>query len=306
MLKNFETIRALVQKREQRSRLGVVEAQDRHTLEAVHQAWKQELMEPVLYGKADEIERIWKEIAPGSPLPHVVPCHTKGESVARAIADVRAGGLECIMKGNVETGVLMKGVVNNQTGICQSKVLSLVGLFESPYYHKVFGITDVGLLIHPDLTQKKALVENAVNLFHLLGVEHPKVAILAAIEYVNQKMPETLDAQALKQMNEEGMITGCTIEGPISYDLCMDQDSAKIKEFKSEVAGDADILVVPEIVAGNLLSKGVEFTGGASTCGIVCGASVPIALVSRAARMEEKLMSIVLASAVGQAMAQGR
>ena len=301
MLKNFDAIKALVKQAGQKPRLGVVQAQDAHTLEAVHQAAVQGLVEPILYGNSEEIGSIWNAVAPGRPVPEIIPCATVEESVEQAILHVRQGKLHGLMKGLLETGTFMKGVVNRQSGICKSGTLSLVGLFESPYYHKVFGITDVGLLIHPTREQKKAMICNAVELFHQLGVACPKVGVLTAIEHVNPKMPETLDAQELKLMNQNGEITGCIVEGPISYDLCMDPESAVIKGYQSAVSGDADILVVPEIIAGNLLSKGIEFTGGAHACGVVCGAAVPIALVSRAAKMEEKLMSIVLAAAVGQA-----
>ena len=160
-----------------------------------------------------------------------------------------------------------------------------------------FAVTDVGLLTYPTLEQKKGIIQNAVGLFRALGVEEPKVAVLAAVERENPKMPESVDAARLKRMQLDGLLGHCIVEGPISYDLCMDQEAAAIKGYQSPVAGDPDILVVPDIASGNLLSKSLTCTGGAHTCGTVCGAAVPIVITSRSAPAEDKYMSIVLAAA---------
>ncbi len=204
------------------------------------------------------------------------------------------------MKGKLETGALMKAVVNRETGIRRGGALSIVAMMESPYYHKVFAVTDVGLMTYPTLEQNKAIVENAVRLFRSLGHERPKVAILAAVEKANDKMPDTLDARALKEMNLNGELPDCIVEGPISYDLCMDKESAAIKGYDSPVAGDPDMLVVPDIVAGNILAKCLTCTGGAKTFGTVCGAKVPIVITSRSAPAEDKNRSIILAAVAGR------
>lgn len=199
------------------------------------------------------------------------------------------------MKGKCETGTIMKVLVNKETGIRKSDTMSLVGFFESPYYHKVFAITDPALLTYPNLEQKKAMIRNAVGAFHALGEDDPKVAIIAAVEKVNPKMPETVDADAIKQ---EG-IEGCTIEGPISLDLAMDPQSAPIKGYVSPVAGDADLLVMPNIVTANATAKAITVIGGGRTGGVVLGAKVPVLLVSRAASADDKYMSIVMAALIG-------
>ena len=302
MLKNFQQLCDMLTTSERIPKLGVVVAQDRHTLEAVATASKEKLITPVLYGHRASIQSIWESVAPNQPLPDIKENDDTDVCISAAMADVHTGELDCIMKGGLETGVLMKAVVNREHGIKQSAALSLIGLIESPYYHKVFAISDVGLMTYPTLEQKKAIIENAVDLFHLLGESVPKVAVLAAVEKVNPKMPESVDAYTLKEMNQSAAITGCIVEGPISYDLCMDKEAATIKGYQSEVAGDPDILIVPDIVSGNLLAKSLICTGGAKTCGTVLGAKVPIVLTSRSATAEDKYMSIVLASVIGSRM----
>lgn len=299
MLRDFDQIKQQLSSRGRKPRLGVVAAQDQHTLEAVARATAEELVEPVLYGPRELIEPIWAEHAPDLPLPAVVEETDRDRCVAAALADVRSGQLQCIMKGRLETADLMRAVVNRDTGIRRSKALSMLAAVQSPYYHKVFCVTDIGLMMYPDLEQKKAILENAVHLMQALGVETPKVGVLAAVEKVNPKMPETVDAGRLKEMNQAGEICGCTVEGPISYDLCMDSEAAAIKEYESPVAGDPDILVVPNITAGNILIKSLTCSGAAKTCGAVCGAQVPVVVSSRSSPAEDKYMSIVLAAVTG-------
>lgn len=299
MLSRFEDIQNRLSNMPTR-RMGVVAAQDSHTLEAVANAASENVVIPVLYGQKDLILPLWEAASRGAVLPEIKECATENECIATALADVNAGTLDCIMKGKLETGTLMKGVVNRENGIRRSDALSIVAMMESPYYHKIFAVTDVGLMTYPTLEQKKAIAENAVRLFRALGEEQPKVAVLAAVEKVNEKMPETVDANALKEMNHRGELTDCVVEGPISYDLCMDPEAAAIKGYDSSVAGNPDILVVPDIVAGNILAKCLTCTGGAKTFGIVCGAKVPIVLTSRSAAAEDKYRSIVLSAVVGR------
>jgi phosphotransacetylase len=179
--------------------------------------------------------------------------------------------------------------------------MSLLAFMESPHYHKVFSITDVGLLTYPTLIQKQEAIENALDAWAALGEQNPKVAVLAAVEKVNQKMKESVEAGQLKEKATAGIIRNCVLEGPISYDLAMEPGSAETKGYVSPVAGDADILVVPDIVAGNILAKSLTCTGGAKTCGVVLGAQVPLIITSRSAAPEDKYMSIVLSVLIGNA-----
>lgn len=301
MLKNRQELKQLLQSRQRIQKLAVAAAHDEHTLQAVVQAVKERLVEPILIGDPERIQSIWTAIAGGLPLPTVVAASDDEACAKHAVAMAREKQVDCIMKGKLETGTMMRAVVNRESGIRDSKVMSLIAVMDSPYYHKLFAVTDVGLLTYPTLEQKVGVIENAVELFHRLGVETPKVAVLAAVEKENPKMPETVDAARLKEMGAQGEISGCIVEGPISYDLCMDAEAAKVKGYQSPVAGDPDILVVPDIVAGNLLSKSLTCSGGAHTCGTVWGAKVPIILTSRSAPTEDKYMSIILSAAAGKA-----
>lgn len=299
MLKDFEQIKQKLSSLQERPRLGVIVAQDEHTMEAVTKATMEGLVEPILYGQRKLILPIWEKYSQGTPLPTVVEENAVENCVSGALSDVKSGYLDCIMKGKLETADLMRAVVNQETGIRKSNALSMLAAVQSPYYHKVFCVTDIGLMMYPDLQQKKAILENAVGLFRSLGVETPKVGVLAAVEKVNPKMPEAVDAAALKEMNQRGEIQNCIVEGPISYDLCMDPEASVVKGYESPVAGDPDVLVVPNIVAGNILIKSLTCSGKAKTCGAICGAQVPVVISSRSSPAADKYMSIVLAAITG-------
>ncbi len=175
--------------------------------------------------------------------------------------------------------------------------MSHVVFNEIPNYHKLLVLTDGGMMMYPDLDKKKQICENAVDTLRTLGYKMPKVAALAAVETVNPKMQETVDADALKRMNLENEITDCIIEGPISYDLTMSKASAEIKGFESPVTGDADIVLVPNITVGNVLGKSLIYSAGAKMAGFIVGAKVPIVLTSRGSSSEEKYLSLVLSAA---------
>lgn len=277
-------------------RVAVVPAQDEHTLEAVCHAWKDGMVEPVLIGDKEAIEEILEKLGVCSENMTILDIKDPTESIQKAADMAREGKVDCIMKGKTETGALMKVLVNRERGIRKSDTMSLVAFMESPYYHKVFAITDPALLTYPTKEQKKAAIANAVEAFHVLGVKEPKVAVLAAVEKVNPKMKETVEAGEIK---EEG-VAGCVIEGPISYDLALDPEAAKVKGYVSLVAGDADLLVVPDLISGNIAAKSITVAGGGRTGGVVLGAKVPVLLVSRAASADDKYMSIVLAALVGK------
>ena len=295
MIKNFEQLKAMLKAMPVKRKVAVVPAQDEHTLEAISHAYKDGMVEPVLIGDEPKIREILAQIGTDADKMTIIHVENPVEAIQKAADMARDGEVDCIMKGKTETGALMKVLVNRERGIRKNDTMSLLAFMESPNYHKVFAITDVGLLTYPSKEQKKAAIQNAVEAFHALGVEQPKVAILAAVEKVNPKMKETVEAAEIK---EEG-VDGCIIEGPISYDLAMDPASAPIKGYVSPVAGDADLLVVPDIVSGNIAAKTITVIGGGRTGGVVLGAKVPVLLVSRAASADDKYMSIVIAALVG-------
>ena len=295
MIKNFDQLKAMLKAMPVKRKVAVVPAQDEHTLEAISHAYKDGMVEPVLIGDEPKIREILAQIGTDADKMTIIHVEDPVEAIQKAADMARDGEVDCIMKGKTETGALMKVLVNRERGIRKNDTMSLLAFMESPNYHKVFAITDVGLLTYPSKEQKKAAIQNAVEAFHALGVEQPKVAILAAVEKVNPKMKETVEAAEIK---EEG-VDGCIIEGPISYDLAMDPASAPIKGYVSPVAGDADLLVVPDIVSGNIAAKTITVIGGGRTGGVVLGAKVPVLLVSRAASADDKYMSIVIAALVG-------
>lgn len=295
MIKNFEQLKEMLKAMPVKRKVAVVPAQDEHTLEAISHAYRDGMVEPVLIGDEPKIREILAQIGTDADKMTIIHVEDPTEAIQKAADMARDGEVDCIMKGKTETGALMKVLVNRERGIRKNDTMSLLAFMESPNYHKVFAITDVGLLTYPSKDQKKAAIHNAVEAFHALGVEQPKVAILAAVEKVNPKMKETVEAAEIK---EEG-VEGCIIEGPISYDLAMDPASAPIKGYVSPVAGDADLLVVPDIVSGNIAAKTITVIGGGRTGGVVLGAKVPVLLVSRAASADDKYMSIVIAALVG-------
>lgn len=295
MIKNFEQLKEMLKAMPVKRKVAVVPAQDEHTLEAISHAYRDGMVEPVLIGDEPKIREILAQIGTDADKMTIIHVEDPTEAIQKAADMARDGEVDCIMKGKTETGALMKVPVNRERGIRKNDTMSLLAFMESPNYHKVFAITDVGLLTYPSKDQKKAAIQNAVEAFHALGVEQPKVAILAAVEKVNPKMKETVEAAEIK---EEG-VEGCIIEGPISYDLAMDPASAPIKGYVSPVAGDADLLVVPDIVSGNIAAKTITVIGGGRTGGVVLGAKVPVLLVSRAASADDKYMSIVIAALVG-------
>jgi phosphate butyryltransferase len=198
------------------------------------------------------------------------------------------------MKGHVGTADLLKAVLDKEKGIITGGLLSHVAFFQSPYYHKVFGITDAAMNIAPDLEAKKQILLNAVEICHRLGITYPKVAIAAAMEKVNPKMEATLHAAALKEMNLNGQLPGCVVDGPFAIDIAFSSESARLKGIGGEVAGDTDLILAPDIEAGNMFYKALNFLGGAVSAAVVTGTTVPIVLTSRSDNDRSKLLSLAL------------
>jgi phosphate butyryltransferase len=203
------------------------------------------------------------------------------------------------MKGSCGTAQLLKGVLNRDWGLRKGDLLSHFALFEIPAYHKLLAITDVAINIAPDVNAKAAILSNAVEYLSNMGISCPKVAVIAAVEKVNNQMPATLDAAMLAQMNIDQQITGCLVEGPLALDNAINKESAEHKGIISEVAGDADLLLMPDIEAGNVLYKSLAYFTEAKVASVVLGASAPVVLTSRSDSQETKLNSIVLGTAVG-------
>ncbi|QCX34421.1 bifunctional enoyl-CoA hydratase/phosphate acetyltransferase [Caloramator sp. E03] len=298
--RNFNELINKVQNSNKKKKVAVVAAHDEHTLEAVIKAMNDNIVESVLIGDKHRIEEILTKLNFNINDSNIIDIHDDKEAAMKAVELIRENKVDFIMKGKIQTADLLKAVVNKEKGLRTGNIMSHIAIHEIPNYHKLLAVTDGGMMMYPNLDEKKQIIENAVNTFLAMGYEKPKVAVLAAVENVNPKMPETLDAQNLKLMNLNGEINNCIVEGPISYDIVMSKESAKIKGFESPVVGDADILVVPNITAGNILGKSLVYSGGAKMAGFIVGASVPIVLTSRGSSSEEKYLSLVLSASLNQ------
>ena len=299
--RTFDELIAHVQGKPRRSRMAVAAAGDRHTLEAALQARGEGIVTPVLVGDREEIGRILMDLGEDVPVEDIYNVPDPSDAAERAVALVRAGKADFLMKGKMDTSVLLKAVVNKENGLGKGGVMSHFTVFEVPGYHKLLVPVDGGMVTYPTLEQKKAIIENTVGVLRDMGYECPKVAVVTCVEKVNPKMPETVEADALKQMNLRGEISGCIVEGPVSYDCAMSREIADCKGFQSPVCGDVDVLLAPNIHAGNIMGKMLLVTCGAKMAGIVVGAKCPIVMTSRGSSAEEKYHSIAIcAAAVGK------
>ena len=272
----------------------VAAAHDEKSLEAVYSAAEVLPMQYILVGNRARIMEISSKLGKMPAENTIVEGGDNTDCVRKAVSLVREGRGHVLMKGISETGALLKAVLDKEIGIRDATTMSHVAMLEVPAYHKLIAITDAAMLTYPTGEQKADIVRNAVAFCRRIGIDRPKVAALCAIESVSDRMPETFDAKALQDMCKRGELGECLLEGPISFDLAVSSESARVKGYVSSIAGDADILIVPNITVGNVLCKGLLYWGGAKMAGCVLGAKVPIAVVSRASSAQEKLLSILL------------
>lgn len=299
MSKDFADLLSQYDPAKETKRVGVVWAGESHVLEAAARAYETYGVEPVLIGQVDVIDDLLAQLGVQEDFRRI-PAETPEEATHLALDLVRSGEVDILIKGLMQTATIMRAVVNKDKGIRQSQVLSHATILEIPGHHKLVCLTDGGLLPYPTKEQKVEMIRSAVKLMQATGVAQPKVAILAAVETVNPKMPITVEAAELKEMNQRGDLPGCIVEGPISYDLAMDPEAGPIKGYDSPVAGDADILVVPDLQAGNMLAKALIYSAGAVSAGLIIGAAVPIIITSRSAPVSDKVASISVAAALGR------
>lgn len=280
-------------------RMAVAAAEDEHVLKALQGAMKEMIVIPILVGDKEKIEQIAEAI--GFELDGVELIDNREGSAASAriaVAKVKNGEADILMKGFVSTSDLLKAVLDKEIGLRIDQLLSHVAFFESPYYHKILCVTDVAMNIAPDLEAKVQIIHNAVNVCHGIGIEKPKVAVAAAIETVNPKMEATVHAARLKEMSGEGLLEDCIVDGPFAIDIAVNREAALHKGVEGGVAGDCDVILAPDIEAGNMFYKALNFLGGASSAAVVMGASVPIVLTSRSDDERSKLLSIALAALI--------
>jgi len=286
-------------------RCAIVHPCDRAALLGPIEAARRGIIDPVLVGPEDKIQAA-AEAADVDLSPYrIEPAPHSHASAAKAAELASNGEVEALMKGSLHTDELMRGVLPSAAGLRTERRVSHVFVMDVPTYPGLLMITDAAINITPDLEQKVDIVQNAIDLAHILGMECPNVAVLSAIETVNPKIPSTLEAAALCKMVDRGQITGGIIDGPLALDNAISKTAAQTKGIRSEVAGRADILVVPDLEAGNMLAKQLSFLAGAESAGIVVGARVPIVLTSRADPVRSRLASTAVMSLVAHAQRSG-
>lgn len=295
--KNFEDL-FVAKKNLQKKKVVLAGAEDSHALEAVLLAAKEGFIQYILVGDKKRTKDLANFLGYDLKLEEIIAAANPQEAAFLAVEQIRFGQGDFLMKGKMETNVLLKEVVNRATGIGSGNLMSHIAIVESLNYHKLLAITDGGMIPYPTLEDKKGIIKNAVGLFHGLGYEIPKIGIMAATEVVNSKIQETVDGNALKEFSRENNFLGdCIVEGPISFDLAVNTEAATIKGYKSPVAGDVDIMVMPNLIAGNLTAKALLCLGQAKMAGCVLGALVPIVVTSRGSSLEEKYISLLFCAA---------
>ncbi|SMP37664.1 bifunctional enoyl-CoA hydratase/phosphate acetyltransferase [Anoxynatronum buryatiense] len=286
-----------------RMSLAVAAAEDKDVLLAVKAAIKSDLISAQLFGDETAIRRIAAEIELDLQQISIIPCDDFSISARKAVQAVSDRRADFLMKGLLDTSILLKEVLDKDFGLRTDRLLSHVMIYEPAAYHKFLLLTDGGMNITPSLDQKQMIITNAVEVAKALEISPVKVACVTAKEKVSEKMTATVDAAALKEMQKQGVFgDGVVIEGPIALDLAVSKEACRIKGFESPVGGDADILLVPTIEVGNGIGKTLTYMAQAPSAGIIMGAKVPVVLVSRADSAESKLYSIALGSVIAAKM----
>lgn len=278
--------------------VAIAAAEDEDVLEAVAEALKKNLSHFLLFGDKEQILEMihthYPEMAKDNRL-EIIHAPTDQLAAERAVKAVHLKEADVLMKGNVPTAILLKAILNKETGLRKGNVLSHVAVFEIPDFERFILITDAAMNLYPDLQQKVQIITNSIEIANSVGIEMPLVAPIAAVEVVNPSMQATMDAALLTQMNRRGQIKNCIIDGPLGLDNAVSSMAAEHKGIESEVAGRADILLVPTIEVGNTLYKSLTYFAKAKVGSVIAGAKAPIVLTSRADTAESKLYSLALA-----------
>ncbi|AOY75017.1 phosphate butyryltransferase [Clostridium formicaceticum] len=293
MIKNFNDVMKIAKERGPKT-IAVACAQDPEVLIAVSEAKKEGIAEGILVGDGEAIKKIAVEENIDLSQFQMIDIEDITEASRKAVQLVSTGKADMVMKGLVDTSIILSAVLDAEIGLRTGNVLSHVAIFDIKDQDRLFFVTDAAMNISPDLNTKKQIIENAIQVAHALDIDEPKVAVICAKEKPTPKMPDTMDAVALKEMNEKGEIKGCIVGGPFGLDNAVSIEAAKIKGIDHPVAGYADILLTPDIEAGNVLYKSLVFLTGAKNAGVIVGAKAPVILTSRADSHEAKLYSIAL------------
>ncbi|WP_434309127.1 phosphate acyltransferase [Hominifimenecus sp. rT4P-3] len=301
MIRNFDELLNTGSFREPVT-LVLAGAEEPKMLKAVGKAADKGYIRPILVGEPEKIrgylEPILKE---HSFEPQIVSANGEAEICEKACTAALSTDKTVLMKGLVNTSSLLRSILHRKQEFGVTGLISHISLLELPYYDRVLGLSDTSINIRPNLEEKAQILKSGIDFFHCLGYECPKGAVLASVETVNPKMPDTVDAAALKEISETGEFGNCLVEGPISLDLAIDPAAAAVKKYQGKVRGDADFLLVPDITAGNLLGKSFNLTPGSRFAGFILGTRIPIGLTSRASSPENKFYTM----AIGALLAEG-
>jgi phosphotransacetylase len=289
ILRNFDELIGVAKVRGRR-RIAVAQAADELVLKGLKLAWDEELVEPMLFGRGPQIRELLARLDYPEWTVHDVTGEA-GDCAREAIRAVREGEADLLMKGQMHTGALFSAVLNHKTGLPHGGALSHIALVKISGYPKLFGTTDGGLTVAPDLAQKVEIVRNAVNAFHNLGYDQPKVGLMSYVEKVREGDQETTEWRTISEMAQRGEFGRAIVDGPLGYDLCLSPEAVEIKGCISPVAADVDVIVAPNITACNASTKALILRGGQGA-GIVVGASVPIVALSRGDQPRTRLCSI--------------
>ena len=295
-------LKDLVDKDHKPKKMVLAASEDAHSLSAVVEAANQEIIRPILVGDKEKTMGLAEILNLDIGKYEMIQAATPVEAVTLSVKMVHDGKADVLMKGKVGTSDMLRCVLNKEYGLRTGKLLSHFAYFEVETYHKLIAVTDVAMNIAPNLSEKISILNNAVLILNNLGIKIPKVAVLGAVEKVNTDMDATLDAALLSKMNQRDQILNCIVDGPLAFDNAVSVESAKHKEIKSEVAGDTDLLLMPDIEVGNVLYKTLVFFAKAKVASMIVGASAPIVLTSRSDSEQAKFDSILLAAVAAKDM----
>lgn len=301
MIRNFNDVIKQAKENEIKT-VAVAVAQDEPVLEAVKAAKEQGIANAILVGDKSEIESLAQNLNMDLSQFEVIDEKDMKKAANRAVELVSTGKADMVMKGLIDTANFLRAVLNKEIGLRTGKLMSHVAVFEVPKYDRLLFITDAAFNMYPELKDKVDIVNNAVTVAKSVGIDLPKVAPICAVEVVNPNMPATLDAAALTQMNARGQIKGCIIDGPLAVDNALSEEAAHHKKISGPAAGKADILLMPNIEAGNVMYKTLTYTTDSKNGGLLVGTKAPVIVTSRADTYETKLNSIALAALVAELM----
>jgi phosphate butyryltransferase len=294
-LKSLNTF-IYIAKKKPRKKIVVAAAEDEQVLSAVSEAYSLGIADAILVGNLEKINESASNLKIDLSNFQIINETVPTEAGKTAVRLIREDKAHLLVKGFIGTADFLRPVLNKDTGLRKGELLSHIGFFELPAYHKLLALTDAAQNISPTFEEKISILKNSVDLFHRLGVKQPKIAVLAAVETVSLKMETTVQAAMLSMMNRRGQLKGCFIDGPLAFDLAISKEAAHHKGIQSDVAGDSDLLLAANIEMANVLYKSFTYFGNATVAAVIIGAMVPIVLTSRADSDRSKLMSIALAA----------